>query len=66
MIRSPNDHQTESLFRKVKKQVNQTKRKMEKIAVAPGEFGSFKNWGDDIYLEEKMFPEKFPFGVGAT
>ena len=65
MIRSPNDHQTESLFRKVKKQVNQTKRKMEKIAVAPGEFGSFKNWGDDIYLEEKMFPEKFPFGVGG-
>ena len=36
---------------------------MEKVAVAPGEFGSFKNWGDDIFLEEKSFPEKFPFGV---
>ena len=38
---------------------------MEQICVAPGEGGGFKNWGDEIYLEEMCFPEKFPFGVGG-
>ena len=38
---------------------------MEKIAVAPGEFGSFQNWGEDIFLEEKIFSEKFPYGTGG-
>ena len=38
---------------------------MEKIAVAPGEGGKFENWGEDIFLEEKCFPELFPFGVGG-
>ena len=38
---------------------------MEKICVAPGEHGGFRNWGKDIYLEELAFPEKFPFGVGG-
>ena len=50
---------------KAKQQVNRIKKKMEKVSVAPGEFGSFKNWGDDIFLEEKIFPEKFPFGTGG-
>ena len=40
-------------------------KKYRKIAVAPGERGQFKNWGDDVFLEEKMFPEKFPFGTGG-
>ena len=39
--------------------------RMEKISVAPGEEGKFENWGDDIYLEERAFPEKFPFGTGG-
>ena len=38
---------------------------MEKIAVAPGEFGGFQNWGKDIFLEEKCYPEKFPYGTGG-
>ena len=38
---------------------------MEKICVAPGETGTFKNWGQDIFLEEKCFPENFPFGTGG-
>ena len=38
---------------------------MEKTAVAPGEFGGFQNWGKDVFLEEKCFPEKFPFGTGG-
>ena len=39
--------------------------KMEKISVAPGEFGKFQNWGKDVFLEERSFPEKFPYGVGG-
>ena len=37
----------------------------DKILVAPGEFGTFQNWGEDIFLEEKFFPEFFPFGDGG-
>ena len=44
---------------------NLAKRIQEKVCVAPGEHGSFKNWEEDIYLEEKCFPEKFPFGQGG-
>jgi hypothetical protein len=40
-------------------------QKMEKIQIAPGEFGSFKNWGEDVFLEEKCFPHLFPYGVGG-
>ena len=35
------------------------------MCVAPGEQGAFSNWGSDIFLEEKAFPEKFPFGTGG-
>ena len=31
--------------------VKKVKKKVEKISIAPGEHGKFKNWGDDIYLE---------------
>ena len=43
----------------------QSKRNLKKINIAPGEMGSFKNWGEDIYLEEMAFPDKFPFGCGG-
>ena len=46
-------------------QVKNVMDKMEKVVVAPGEFGSFQNWGKDVFLEEKAFPEKFPFGTGG-
>ena len=39
--------------------------RVKKISVAPGESGKFENWGDDTFLEEKCFPELFPFGVGG-
>ena len=38
---------------------------MEKVCVAPGEGGSFQNWKGDLFLEEKAFPEKFPYGCGG-
>ena len=31
--------------------IQKVKKKMEKISIAPGEHGKFKNWGDDIFLE---------------
>ena len=42
-----------------KKQAKKIMEKMEKIVVAPGEYGCFKNWGTDVFLEEKCFPELF-------
>ena len=39
--------------------------KMEKICIAPGETGHFQNWNEDLFLEEKCFPEKFPYGTGG-
>ena len=35
------------------------------VSVAPGEMGEFQNWKEDVYLEEKCFPELFPRGVGG-
>ena len=45
--------------------VKRTLDRVSKISVAPGETGKFKNWGDDVFLEEKCFPELFPFGIGG-
>ena len=39
--------------------------KLRKISVAPGEKGKFQNWGEDIFLEERCFPDLFPFGHGG-
>ena len=47
------------------KNIKQKTAKMEKIQIAPGEFGEFKNWGEDIYLEERCFPHLFPYGAGG-
>ena len=31
----------------------------------PMSTGEFQNWGKDVFLEERCFPEKFPFGTGG-
>ena len=36
-----------------------TLEKVSKIPVAPGEKGKFKNWGEDVFLEEKCFQNFF-------
>ena len=41
------------------------KTRYSKINVAPGEGGKFKNWGSDTYIEEKCFPNLFPYGKGG-
>ena len=33
--------------------------------MAPGEKGKWMNWLSDLYLEEKLFPALFPFGIGG-
>ena len=49
--------------------VNQQKRrvrqKVGKIFLAPGEDGNIQNWQSDIFLEEKLFPALFPYGLGG-
>ena len=32
---------------------------LKKISIAPGEKGQFQNWGSDVFLEEKLFPNLF-------
>ena len=63
------DRQNEKDIKKTSKNqriiYSETLRRMEKISVAPGEKGKFQNWGDDVFLEEKCFPELFPFGIGG-
>ena len=50
----------------VQNQVKQIEKNLQDIInVAPGEGGNFHNWGSDIYLEEKLFPQLFPFGIGG-
>ena len=61
----PNEHQSNHLEKIAKAKVKDTRRKLRKLAIAPGEMGKFKNWGDEIYLEEMAFPEKFPYGQGG-
>ena len=41
------------------------KDKLNAVCVAPGEHGDFVNWKEDVYLEEKCFPELFPLGCGG-
>ena len=64
-IFNPTEESSELLSKEAKKQASRIMKKMEKIQVAPGEFGKFRNWGDEIFLEEKCFPDKFPFGTGG-
>ena len=49
--------------------VNQQKRrvrqKLGKLFLAPGEDGTIQNWQSDIFLEEKLFPALFPYGLGG-
>eukprot|EP00092_Neocalanus_flemingeri_P022722 GFUD01024642.1.p1 GENE.GFUD01024642.1~~GFUD01024642.1.p1 ORF type:complete len:2733 (+),score=580.47 GFUD01024642.1:994-8199(+) len=49
----------------VKKQTKKIKENAKKICVAPGEGGEWKNWQADLFLEEKLFPALFPYGIGG-
>ena len=49
----------------VKKQTKLIKQNASKIFVAPGEGGDWKSWQSDLFLEEKLFPALFPYGIGG-
>ena len=64
-VTAPTEQEAQVLSDTAQIHANQMRKKIKKISVAPGEGGKFQNWGDDIFLEEKMFPEKFPYGTGG-
>ena len=61
----PKESEAKEMYQNAKKRVKKISDKMEKICIAPGEFGNFQNWGDDIFIEEKCFPHLFPYGIGG-
>ena len=61
----PSIEESKQVSEKAKEKTKKIKDRMEKIGIAPGEGGGFKNWGDDIFLEEKCFPSLFPYGYGG-
>ena len=62
---NPTEGQAKILSNIASKRAEEITKKMETISVAPGESGSFQNWGKELFLEERCFPEKFPFGTGG-
>ena len=58
-------HLNPTSSQKGKQKLKKIHDRMKKVTIAPGEKGSFQNWADDTYLEEKAFPTLFPFGVGG-
>ena len=59
------ENEAKSRTKEATTRIRSTLDKISKIPVAPGEHGVFKNWGDDVFIEEKCFPELFPYGVGG-
>ena len=49
----------------VQKLTKKIDKQIRKVSVAPGEEGKWMNWLSDLYLEEKLFPALFPFGLGG-
>ena len=65
MYKDPNNEDCDVLSKKTLDKTTNIRQKMEKVRIAPGEFGKFHNWGEDIFLEEKCFPHLYPFGCGG-
>ena len=65
MFKEPSLLDSHAVAKEAEERIKNIIQKMEKIQIAPGEFGSFKNWGEDVFLEEKCFPHLFPYGVGG-
>ena len=65
MVLHPSNEQSKEIAKRANNQAKRILKKVKKMCVAPGEQGAFSNWGSDVFLEEKAFPEKFPFGTGG-
>ena len=57
-----NPHKT---FELVSNQTKKIKENAKKLSLAPAEEGKWINWQSDLFLEEKMFPRLFPYGIGG-
>ena len=62
---NPSEDQSIEVANLAQQHAKSAVKKMEKICVAPGEDGKFRNWNEDLFLEEQCFPEKFPYGTGG-
>ena len=63
LIKKRND--PEKIRDLVKQQNKKIKENLQKLFIAPGEKGEWMNWESDVYLEEKLFPALFPYGIGG-
>ena len=55
----------DDIYEFLNKKRDQVNENCQKIFVAPAESGKWINWEEDVYLEEKMFPQLFPYGLGG-
>ena len=60
-----NKENASNTFEYVRQQREIIKENIDRICVAPGEGGQWKNWQSELYLEEKLFPALFPYGIGG-
>ena len=60
-----NEENVQKTHEYVQIQTKIIKQKAKRVFVAPGEGGMWKNWQSDLFLEEKLFPALFPYGIGG-
>ena len=60
-----NENNPEKTHKFVENQAKKIKENVKKLSLAPGEGGKWENWQSDVFLEEKMFPKLYPYGVGG-
>ena len=63
VIETRSDSEKASKF--VEEQLSKIKQNANKVFVAPSEGGKLINWQSDLFLEEKLFPKLFPYGIGG-
>ena len=60
-----NEKNPEKTFKFVESQTRKIKENLTKLCIAPAEKGKWINWQSDLFLEEKLFPQLFPYGIGG-
>ena len=63
-VSAPSEEQTSLVTEEAKKQAAKVDEQVKKISVAPGELGSFQNWGKDVFLRSVHFLKSFPMEQG--
>ena len=60
-----NESNLEKTHKFVENQAKKIKANVQKLSLAPGEGGKWENWQSDVFLEEKLFPRLYPYGIGG-